>query len=81
VSTEDSGFPELNWDEILGVEPSWASVAIEPERAFDNFETYRPKHTNVRIVRGKRSHASSELFGEWAAALQFPYYFGHNWDA
>ena len=56
-------------------------MAIGTERAFDNFGACSPKRTNVRIVRGKRSHGSSELFGEWAAALEFPYYFGHNWDA
>jgi hypothetical protein len=35
----------------------------------------------VRFVRGARMETPLSLFDEWAAALQFPYYFGRNWDA
>jgi len=35
----------------------------------------------VRIIRGQRCSTRKLLFQEWAAALQFPYYFGENWDA
>jgi RNAse (barnase) inhibitor barstar len=35
----------------------------------------------VRIVRGKKMLSESRLFDEFAAAYQFPYYFGENWDA
>jgi hypothetical protein len=35
----------------------------------------------VRIVRGSKSQTTAALFDETAAALQFPYYFGENWDA
>lgn len=35
----------------------------------------------ARLIRGKRCTTVSALMQEWAAALQFPYYFGHNWDA
>jgi hypothetical protein len=33
------------------------------------------------VVDGRRCSTSAELFREWAAALDFPDYFGHNWDA
>jgi len=35
----------------------------------------------VRRVRGHKAKTTSSLFDEMAAALQFPSYFGENWNA
>lgn len=35
----------------------------------------------VRVIRGHKSTSHESFFNEVAAALQFPYYFGENWDA
>lgn len=35
----------------------------------------------VRVVRGRKMRSLAELFDEFAAALQFPLYFGENKDA
>lgn len=35
----------------------------------------------VRILRGTRMRSGDAAFNEMAAALQFPYYFGENWNA
>lgn len=35
----------------------------------------------VRMVRGKNLTTPTALFNEFAAALQFPCYFGNNWNA
>ncbi len=33
------------------------------------------------VLRGMKMCSRAALFDEWAAALQFPYYFGGNWNA
>lgn len=35
----------------------------------------------ARVVRGKKMRTTPDLFNEFSAAFQFPYYFGENWDA
>jgi hypothetical protein len=35
----------------------------------------------TRIIRGSHGQTLDDFYAESAAALQFPYYFGENWDA
>lgn len=35
----------------------------------------------VRVIRGAKSGTAAEFFDECGAAMQFPDYFGENWDA
>jgi Barstar (barnase inhibitor) len=35
----------------------------------------------ARVIRGHKARTTAALFDEFAAALQFPCYFGENWDA
>lgn len=39
------------------------------------------RRTVVRFLRGRKMLKLTSLFDECAAALQFPYYFGENWNA
>jgi hypothetical protein len=49
----------------------WARPATEPV----------PKAPGQAHVRGGLCRTTAALFTEWATALNFPDYFGHNWDA
>lgn len=40
-----------------------------------------PEGCAVRIIRGNLCRDSTALFSEFAGVLQFPTYFGYNWDA
>jgi hypothetical protein len=40
-----------------------------------------PEEGVTRFIRGARCKSEEGCLQEWAAALQFPYYFGGNWDA
>jgi hypothetical protein len=76
-----SGAPTPYWETILSQE-SWATIVLGSERQLDTLAVYYvPNQIDARIVRGYRCAGRDSLFNEWAAALQFPYYFGRNWAA
>ncbi|MGB7067863.1 MAG: barstar family protein [Pyrinomonadaceae bacterium] len=41
----------------------------------------RNPSTEISFVRGDKMKTTQGLFDEFSAAMQFPYYFGENWDA
>lgn len=54
--------------------------------ALSEFENWmnglrRGEEKYVAVLRGERMQDFNSLFQEIAAALQFPYYFGNNWNA
>jgi RNAse (barnase) inhibitor barstar len=58
---------------------------VATTRDLDNY-AYRLRsmgrpNTVIRVLRGQRMQSDEQLFDEFAAALQFPLYFGRNWDA
>ena len=44
-------------------------------------ELQHPSKPVVRFLRGKKMTTVASLFDEFASALQFPDYFGENWNA
>ena len=60
------------------------SVIAAPADLSNQVRAFEQKSTRrfaARIVRGRKANTKSALFDECAAALQFPLYFGENWDA
>ncbi len=74
----------LDWQSLLTVNAPSMHLAIGEENDFDNTIYYSgqpPQNTVIRYLRGKRCMNDDKLFQEIAAALQFPWYFGNNWNA
>jgi hypothetical protein len=75
----------MDFPVVLRPEPPWLHllVATEPDAcalltALPQTEVDRPVS---RWIRGHKARTRAALFDEFAAALQFPCYFGENWDA
>lgn len=61
--------------------PPWSSLLIVPVGCSITSLVKAPPGFAVRLIQGEQCGAPSDLFDEFARALDFPDYFGHNWDA
>jgi RNAse (barnase) inhibitor barstar len=67
------------------LEPPYLYLSIANAKEFADY-AYRLNHEKgselaVRVVRGNKMRRLDDLYDEFAAAFQFPDYFGQNWDA
>ncbi|TKB88385.1 MAG: hypothetical protein E8D41_15350 [Nitrospira sp.] len=59
----------------------WTSLLlIAPEQRAESL-VHPPTGLTLKIVKGRHCKTPATLFAEFARALEFPDYFGHNWDA
>jgi RNAse (barnase) inhibitor barstar len=79
---------ELQNVDFCGPDAPWCYFARAPLRTIDSFARYfdywhpiEDQQAVIRVIQGRHCETAESLFREWSAALQFPYYFGHNWDA
>jgi RNAse (barnase) inhibitor barstar len=59
----------------------WSSLLVLPAGATATALVKAPTGFALRVVHGKKCSTPAGLFTEFARALGFPDYFGHNWDA
>jgi RNAse (barnase) inhibitor barstar len=63
--------------------PALSVLAATPSQVCDLMVAWIPTHREWDIfrVRGEKSSDKATFLTELSAVLQFPYYFGYNWDA
>lgn len=59
----------------------WSSLLVIPSGATAAALVRPPAGFALRLIHGKKCATPSGIFNEFARALEFPDYFGHNWDA
>ncbi|SRR5713226_872652 len=72
-------------DQLYNTDAPFLHVAQTSASEIANFAWSLTQHDSVsvavRFLRGRKMTTVSALFDEFVAALQFPPYFGENWDA
>ncbi|MBI3357322.1 MAG: barstar family protein, partial [Nitrospirae bacterium] len=59
----------------------WSSLLVTPPGTAVTSLVKPPTGYVLRVVQGKKCNTPMGVFEEFARALEFPDYFGHNWDA
>jgi RNAse (barnase) inhibitor barstar len=59
----------------------WSSLVVVPTGSTAPGVVRAPAGFALRLVNGRKCGTPVDLFAEFARALEFPDYFGHNWDA
>lgn len=59
----------------------WSSLLVTPPGTTVTSLVKPPTGYTLRVVQGKNCTTPAGVFKEFARALEFPDYFGHNWDA
>jgi|GEM_PF-308042 hypothetical protein len=59
----------------------WSALLVVPAGTTASALVKAPAGFVLRVINGKKCATPAGLFTEFARALGFPDYFGHNWDA
>lgn len=59
----------------------WSSLLVVPAGTTASSLVKAPAGFALRVINGKKCATAAGVFTEFARALGFPDYFGHNWDA
>lgn len=71
-------------NEFLNTQPPYLHIILAEDELFSRWAykvALQQQALVVRRLRGNKMKSRVSLFDEFSAALQFPYYFGENWDA
>jgi RNAse (barnase) inhibitor barstar len=66
---------------LQSIKPPWVSLlVVKPGERVDSLLSL-PKGFVLKVLNGDKCASAAGLFAEFARVLDFPDYFGHNWDA
>ncbi len=66
---------------LLSTKAPWASLVVLNTGDTPDRIVTTPRTFAVKRIHGAKCRTTAGLFAEFARALSFPDYFGHNWDA
>ncbi|XIH15175.1 hypothetical protein C1N83_20805 [Priestia aryabhattai] len=73
----------MNLDQLIKLGAPYFHIAVGDTTSLSNLQVQARElnKTEFKVIRGKKCRNITGLMDEWAAALQFPDYFGENWAA
>jgi len=66
---------------LQSTKPPWTSLLVVKAGQRPESLVHPPTGLVLKIIKGRHCKTPASLFAEFAGVLEFPDYFGHNWDA